>query len=230
MIGIKAFVGHSFTDEDHDVVRTFLDHFRTLARANAGFTWDHAEEAEPKPLSEKVLTKIQDKNVFIGICTRREYAVAQENLTHSYFDKSTLKTTDQKLQWKTSDWLIQEIGLAVGRKMNIILFLEDGVREPGGLYGDIEYIRFSRKTPASSFDKLLEMLTALAPKDITVASGETKASATEEKKELAESTENREPKSNWTKENYDDAVAAAILEGDQPGFERIDAAFKDSPF
>jgi hypothetical protein len=115
MIGIRAFVGHSFAAEDRDLVRTFLDHFKTLAKAYAGFTWDHAEEAEPKPLSEKVLMKIQDKNVFIGICTRGEYAIGRNNLTRARLNRSTMKTSEQQVQWKTSDWIIQEIGLAVGR-------------------------------------------------------------------------------------------------------------------
>jgi len=75
MHGIKAFVGHSFTSADKQVVDTFLEHFRTLAKAYPDFTWDHAEEAESKTLSEKILSKIRDKNVFIGICTRRELAV-----------------------------------------------------------------------------------------------------------------------------------------------------------
>ncbi len=232
MIGIKAFVGHSFAAEDRELVRTFIDHFKTLAKAYPGFTWDHAEEAEPKPLSEKVLMKIQDKNVFIGICTRGECVVGRKNLTRARFNRSTLKTTEQQVQWKTSDWIIQEIGLALGRTMSIILFLEEGVREPGGLFGEIEYIRFSRETPHSSFDKLLEMLTALAPKDTAAAavSGETKASTTEVKTELEEPADNREPKPNWTEMNYDEAVTWAIVMGDQAGFDQIDKAFRESPF
>jgi tetratricopeptide (TPR) repeat protein len=191
---------------------------------------DHAEEAEATPLSEKVLAKIQDKNVFIGICTKSEYAIAQAALKPIIFSKRMLKTTVNDAYWKTSDWMIQEIGLAVGRKMSIILFLEEGVREPGGLYGDIEYIRFSRERPHEKFDKLLEMLTALPSKDTVAAPGETKPSATLEKKELEEPTESREPKANWTKENYDEAAAAVIIEGDQASFEKIDKAFKESPF
>jgi hypothetical protein len=113
MMGIKAFVGHSFNEADKELVRTFLDHFRALSKANAGFTWDHAEEAEAAPLSEKVLAKIQDKNVFIGVCTRSEYAIAHAALKPAPFSKTTLKTTVNDAHWKTSDWMIQEIGLAV---------------------------------------------------------------------------------------------------------------------
>jgi phosphoglycolate phosphatase-like HAD superfamily hydrolase len=93
MIGIKAFVAHSFNEADKELVRTFLDHFRALSKANPGFAWDHAEEAEATPLSEKVLAKIQDKNVFIGICTKSEYAIAQAALKPIIFSKRMLKTT-----------------------------------------------------------------------------------------------------------------------------------------
>jgi len=80
MQNIKAFVGHSFSTTDKEVVGKFLEHFRTLERAYPGFKWDHAEEADLKTLSEKVVAKIQDKNVFIGICTARERAVEQATL------------------------------------------------------------------------------------------------------------------------------------------------------
>ncbi|HKM88410.1 MAG TPA: hypothetical protein VJX48_07380 [Xanthobacteraceae bacterium] len=91
MQGIKAFVGHSFTAADKQVVDAFLEYFRTLSKAYPGFTWDHAEEAEPKTLSERVLAKIQDKNVFIGICTRRELAVDDGNLSPSFFSTAKIK-------------------------------------------------------------------------------------------------------------------------------------------
>ena len=49
--------------------------------------------------------------------------------------------------------------------MSIVIFLEEGVREPGGLYGSIEYIPFSRVNPQASFDKLLQMLLSLSPEN-----------------------------------------------------------------
>ncbi len=47
---------------------------------------------------------------------------------------------DSELEWKTSDWIIQEIGLAIGRGMHCCLLVERGVRPPGGLQGNLEYI------------------------------------------------------------------------------------------
>jgi hypothetical protein len=63
--------------------------------------------------------------------------------------------------WKTSDWIIQEIGLAIGKKLDLILLLESEVQKPGGLQGDIEYIPFHRDYPARSFQKVLEMTQVL---------------------------------------------------------------------
>lgn len=48
--------------------------------------------------------------------------------------------------------------------MDVIILLEDGLRKPGGLQGDLEYIGFNRNEPSKSFNKILEMLTALTPK------------------------------------------------------------------
>ena len=80
MAELRAFVGHSFLKSDESVVRAFLDHFRTLEKAGVDFTWDHAEEAEAVPLSNKVLAKVEGKNVFIGICTKKECAIEDSKL------------------------------------------------------------------------------------------------------------------------------------------------------
>src|SRR5947209_13601923 len=134
MRAVRAFVGHSFGEADKEVVRAFTDHFENLEKANANFSWDHAEDAEPTTLSEKVLTKIQDKNVFLGICTKHERVVKDQHVSRGLLYRDYIRAREADLQWKTSDWIIQEIGLAVGRDMKVILFLEEGVRDPGGLF------------------------------------------------------------------------------------------------
>ena len=42
MSEIKAFVGHSFTDDDKDVVRQFLEFFDRVKDMGIGFSWEHA--------------------------------------------------------------------------------------------------------------------------------------------------------------------------------------------
>ena len=69
---IRAFVGHSFVEEDKVVVEKFLRHFDSLKKILPNFSWESARGAEPRELSAKVFSLIKKKNVFIGICTRRE--------------------------------------------------------------------------------------------------------------------------------------------------------------
>lgn len=155
---VRAFVGHSFTDDDKDVVGKFTDLLDTLKKLNLSFSWVHARAAEPKQLTEKVLALIQDCNLFIAICTKKERVVSTSQPTQ-LFKRFVLKPDD--VQWKTSDWVIQEIGLAIGRNMQLILLIEDGVRKPGGLQGDVEYIPFTREAPEKAFNRIAEMVTAL---------------------------------------------------------------------
>jgi hypothetical protein len=226
MAELRAFVGHSFLKADEEVVRAFVDHFKTLEKASLGFSWDHAEEAQALPLSKKVLEKIEGKNVFIGICTRKEYTIEGPKLKR-FWTNVWARYSD--LQWKTSDWIIQEIGLAVGRNISVVLFLEEGVREPGGLYGDTEYIRFNRERPKDCFDKFLQMLTALKPKAEGTTVAEAKAADAEEKKELPNIVD-LEPKQNWTSEDYEVAALRSIFQNDIEALTKIDAAYKASNF
>jgi tetratricopeptide (TPR) repeat protein len=224
MAELRAFVGHSFSKTDEAVIRTFLDHFNTLEKADIGFTWDHAEEAQALPLSKKVLEKIEGKAVFIGICTRKEYAIDSSKLRRIW---QNLFARHSDYQWKTSDWIIQEIGLAVGRKMSIVLFLEDGVREPGGLYGDMEYIRFDRERPKECFDKFLQMLTALKPRAEGSAGVEVRPADADEKKETPDIIE-MVPTPSWTTDEYEAAAMRSIFQRDNEALKKIDAAFKAS--
>ena len=75
MNNIVAFVGHSFDTKDDIIVRKFLDFFDTIKDLGIGFSWEHAEEAVPKILSDKVKEIIEGKNLFIGICTVKEEVI-----------------------------------------------------------------------------------------------------------------------------------------------------------
>jgi tetratricopeptide (TPR) repeat protein len=223
-----AFVGHSFSEQDKDLVRIFCEHFDNLEKAHLNFTWDHAVEAEPAPLSQKVLAKIEGKNVFIGICTRHELAVRDTSLQPGILRKETLSAAKDKFQWKASDWIIQEIGLAVGRNMSIVIFLEDDVREPGGLYGNIEYIRFSRAYPQASFDKLLQMLLSLSPKEPAGATAEAEPRPSE-KNSLAETAPpDLDPRPEWTRDRYEGAMVGVIAQENGTALDRITEAFRAS--
>src|SRR6266702_693165 len=215
---LNAFVGHSFAKEDEAVVRALLTLLDNIENVMPAFTWDHAEAAEPKVLSVKVREKMKGKNLFIGICTAREQtaqAAQKPTLRTSWFlPKTQLAVERTSVEVKTADWIIQEIGYALGSNMDLILLLEEGVRRPGGLQGDLEYIPFTRKEPEKCFEKLSSMLGTLSPKP-------TPAVESPEKPAAGESTEVPSddlfaqtyfsPDPSWTAETYISRFRFSIL-------------------
>ena len=218
MGSIAAFVGHSFSDNDRDVVRRFLDFFNQVKNMGIGFTWDHAETAEAKNLSQKVLEKMNGKNLFIGICTAKEQVIDPEKLKPVFMQREFLKAKQSEFASKTSDWILQKIGCAVGRDMQIMVLLEQGVQKPGGLQGDIEYIPFKRDEPSESFSKIMEMLNSLMGTKLGEEGGQTakpEPPSSEPKPQETEQVPWSEPDENWTSDDYESALFMAIASGDQ---------------
>ena len=116
---IKAFVAHSFTEDDAIVVDAILKCLGRVTELHPRFSWHHAEHPEPTLVDAKVIALFADKNLFIGICTRKERVIAPSALTRSWFAKKSLKAKESDFHWKTSDWIIQEVGLAIGRGLKI---------------------------------------------------------------------------------------------------------------
>ena len=151
---LSAFVGRSFHKEDSGLVNTFLKHFDTFKKL--GFHCEDAEEAESKSVAEKVKAKMANKQVFIGIFTRK-YPVAdwfarQLNpndmrwFSRFLWQKNNISTA--------SGWTTQESGFAIGKDLKLILLVEEGVIDIGGLHGDHEIIQFSRENPEKCFPAL----------------------------------------------------------------------------
>jgi hypothetical protein len=212
---IRAFVGHSFTEDDSDAIIKFLKYFDQISKSHPNFSWDHAESAEPKLLAEKVLSLINDKNLFIGICTRKEFVINPPDLKHRVLRKNFATAPTSAFYQKTSDWIIQEIGLAIGKGLDIILLIENGVRKPGGLQGDVEYIPFDRTSPEKSFGKILEMITALSPKSLGKTAVAEDIKSTSNGESMAELATNKNeswwlPKPGWTRHNYEMGYMMAL--------------------
>ncbi len=112
MAKIVAFVGHSFDEKDNEIVNKFLRFLDSHEKVNAEFSWDHAIAAEPKGVAKKVIEKMRDKNLFIGICTAKEYAIASSALKKTLLGRS-YNVKEEYMRPKTSDWIIQEIGYAI---------------------------------------------------------------------------------------------------------------------
>jgi tetratricopeptide (TPR) repeat protein len=226
---IRAFVGHSFSPHDEEIVGKFLKFFRQLSELNLNFSWVTAEHAEPRDLAEKVMSLITGKNLFVGICTRKERVDETGSLKGMILRPGFLTAREKDLKWKASDWVIQEIGLAIGRGLNLILFVENGLRDPGGLQGNKEYIQFDRSTPEKSFGKFVEMINALSRKDSnsSVASPEL-SSKSAERQETAKPPIGDEwvtPKPEWKRADYGFALFHALLTEDVEGFAAIDQAY-----
>ena len=109
MSQIRAFVGHSFVEEDAELVRKFLQQFRRISGLHPAFSWVSAEAAEPKVLSEKVLSLVHDANLFIGICTRKELVVDPHVLSIPLLQPAMRKASKYNFRWETSDWMTRTL-------------------------------------------------------------------------------------------------------------------------
>lgn len=229
---IRAFVGHSFTEDDAEVVGKFLKYFEQLSRSHPRFSWEHAEAAEPKVLAEKVMALLSDKNALIAICTKRERVIEDGSLNKMPLRSGFLKAREDAFSWKTSDWIIQEIGLAKGKDLDLILLVERDVRQPGGLQGNVEYIPFDRTSPEKSFGKILEMITALSPKPSSpsVTSPDTSSVPTEGEKgpEAAVDDKWRTPQPEWKRLDYESALWRMVIREDTAGITAIDQAYLET--
>ncbi len=231
MSQLNAFVGHSFLQKDEEVVRKYLEYFENLRGVVPGFAWDHAKKAEPKALADKVRKLFEGKNLFIGICTVKEAAVSQEELKPSLFRSKKLVIPSTSVDYKTSDWLLQEIGFALGRGLDLILLVEEGVRRPGGLQGDIEYVPFSRDAPEKSFGRVLQMIQAILPNAQVVANAaSTGPSVAEgESSQLAtHEVATHEPQDDWSRDQYENRYLAAVAADDEQEASKISEAFRNS--
>lgn len=230
MSTIRAFVGHSFAKQDAEVVEQFLKFFDTIAKLGIGFSWDHAQDAEPKEVAAKVLELIEDKNTFIGICTKKELVIDRDRLQRPMFRKEKFVSDETNYYWKASDWLIQEIGLAIGRRLKIILLVEAGIRSPGNFQGNLEYIEFDRNSLSSSFDRILQMIKSISPHNTALVKSNSEQVA---KVVVEDAPRKREknpkpvsPRATWSNEQFEFALFKAILFDDKLGIAKLDATYR----
>ena len=133
---VSAFVGHSFAEEDEQVVNAITQFLTKL-----GLRCDSGKRAEPRGVSDKVRARIEAAEVFVGIFTRR--GVLSDGC------------------YSTSPWIVEEKGAAISGGKKLLLFVEDGVNEFGGLQGDYEYIPFSRDNLGPALITTLDYVLAI---------------------------------------------------------------------
>ena len=232
MAVIKAFVGHSFRAVDKPVVDAILQVLERVKQLRSDFDWDHAIEPEPKTVDAKVLAIFADKTLFIGICTRAERVIDEGRLARLFGRRFA---EESAFKWKVSDWLLQEIGLSIGRGMNIILLVENETREPGDLQGNWERIPFDRAAPEKCFVPLLGMIASLAGKAGAIvesppieqpAQVEPAASASQET--APTDVDLWQPEENWNFRDYQFAYRVVMTRDGSDQAEKIASAFAAS--
>lgn len=227
MARIRAFVGHSFLPQDVELVRKFTDYFDTLKRGALDFEWVHATAARPEDVSDKVLELIEGKNLFIGICTRNE-RVAKDHQFRPTWVRGRVSVKGEDLAWKTSDWIIQEIGLAIGRDMKLCLLLENNVRMPGGLQSNIEYISFNRDAPEQAFVKILEMMSTIEPNGGSMAEkrgGDPTAATVSDEDEKEPEEALGDPDASWSLGEYKHQFMMGLLIKDEARTTKVSDAY-----
>lgn len=241
MTDYRAFVSHSFIEADEQLIGKFVTLFDRVSGLDKRFSWDRAIRAEPRSISEKVQNVFENKNVFIGICSKRE-RVGSEGDMVSYPFLGRLMW-DSTLAWKTSDWILQEIGLARGRSCSCIIFVENGVRNPAPLLADIQYIQFDREFPERCFTTFMDMVTNLSPpteglKDESAKIGAAPTEEDDERKGRADEggkddpkVDHFQPQPDWSRRQYGHALWVAYAISDVPDetAQRIYEAFLKSP-
>jgi hypothetical protein len=153
---VRAFVGRSFLKEDEPVwndIRKILQSIRPI-----GFEFEDASEAQPRPISKKVRDGIDRNDVYVGILTRR-YLINREAVSSSNV------VADER--WRSSDWIVQESGYALGRSKRVIMLLENGVDFPkSDLDADQERILFDRREIVQCSAALTSMILNLVTERI----------------------------------------------------------------
>jgi hypothetical protein len=221
MNGIKAFVGHSFEDDDKAVVQVFLDYFDTFKKL--GFNWERAKDSELKAVSEKVKEKMEGRDLFIGILTRKNREIEHAKLNEK--GKNLYCGNKNDFFWNASYWIIQESGYALGKGMQLLFLVEGGIPSLSGLQGDLEFISFSRENPQMAFQKINEMINSLLQKPAKLklqeAVTEQKNIEQIKKEEELESTESKKDRKDWSDDDYINALIRAIFKDEEEEEKRI---------
>lgn len=96
-------------------------------------------ETDTISVSEKVKSKIDNADIIVAIMTKDEQ--------------------NDKGNWSTSKWIIEELAYALANKdKEIIRLLEKGNDTNGRIFGDKEYIPFDREDPSEALINLAEVL------------------------------------------------------------------------
>lgn len=128
------FISYNFDEKNKDITKKFIDFISKFdVEISVG------SETDTISVSEKVKTKIDDADMVVAIVTKDEQ--------------------DDKGNWSSSKWIIEELAYALANKdKEIIRLLEKGCNTDGRMFGDKEYISFDRENLTEALIKLAEVL------------------------------------------------------------------------
>ena len=134
---ISAFVGHSFLQKD----RTLIDSIKQILQS-LGVICDSGDKPEGNSISNKILTRIERNDIFVGVFTKRSKLA-------------------EKKKWTNSSWVVEEKAAAIEKGKRLLLLVEEGVDDIGGLQGDYEYVRFSRGKFYENLGKIIDYISSI---------------------------------------------------------------------
>lgn len=150
----RIFLAHSFNESDIALAEQLGKYLESC-----GFEVISGEKAENTAVGEKVRTRIDSSDIFIGLFTRTAQIVRTTSLLHRLSEVLLKKNA----LYVASSWIMQESGYAIGRMKRIVFLVEDGVTAIPGLQGDLEYISFLRCSFEKIFVKINQMLLSSGP-------------------------------------------------------------------
>lgn len=161
---LSAFVGRSFLEEDKKVwhdLRDILDSLKTM-----GFEYEDGKEGQIRPISEKVRELILRHEIYIGVLTKR---FPIWDVPTSWYERwmYPLGSYTPK-KWTTSEWVIEEVGFAIGKDRKILLLIEKDVNFPTtDLDGDTQWVPFNRENLSASQTEISQMILNLISQRVT---------------------------------------------------------------
>ena len=155
LIRLTAFVGRSFLELDKKIWHDLRDIFDSLK--SIGFVYEDGSEGQIRPISEKIKELIMRHEVYIGVLTKR-YPIWEPP---SSWNKRWLNRLGsyEPQKWTTSEWVIEEVGFAIGKGLKVIILKEKDVHFPqSDLDGDTQWIQFDRENMSASQNEISEMI------------------------------------------------------------------------
>lgn len=151
-VQIKAFVGHSFADQDEALINKIIRYIEGCdIQCKTGW------KAQNKSVSDKVKERIEACDFFVGIFTKSTElcgAYVKKRIFGNFFKDKAFRSGF----YMTSNWVIQESGYALGKGRPVLLMVEKGIYNFPELQGDQEIIPFDRSDLNAALVRLSDIL------------------------------------------------------------------------